>query len=102
MVALSGEGSEQLIIGGARYASAAGSDACEFAVTIADDWQGFGLARRLMETLIEVARARGYRRMEGFVLPENTEMRGLATRLGFSDEPCPEDRTLRLVSLGLE
>src|SRR5258705_9384095 len=94
LVALSNEGSRQIIIGGARYVSAPGSDTCEFAVTVADDWHGLGLARRLMETLIEIARARGLHRMEGFVLPANSGMRGLATRLGFADAQCPEDRTL--------
>src|SRR5262245_1503829 len=43
------------IVGGARYASAPGSDACEFAITIVDEWQGLGLARHLMEILIAVA-----------------------------------------------
>jgi GNAT superfamily N-acetyltransferase len=101
LVALSDEGSRQIIIGGARYVSAPGSDTCEFAVTVADDWHGMGLARRLMETLIETARARGFERMEGFVLPANSSMRGLAARLGFADAQCPEDRTLRVVTLEL-
>ena len=100
LVALSDEGSRQ-IIGGARYVLAPGSDTCEFAVTVADDWHGLGRARRLMETLIEIARARGVQRMEGFVLPANSGMRGLAARLGFADAQCPEDRTLRVVTLEL-
>jgi GNAT superfamily N-acetyltransferase len=101
LVAVSNEGSRQIIIGGARYVSAPGSDTCEFAVTVADDWHGLGLARRLLETLIEIARARGVQRMEGFVLPTNSSMRGLAARLGFADAQCPEDRTLRVVTLEL-
>jgi len=100
LVALSDEGSRH-IIGGARYALGPGSDTCEFAVTVADDWHGVGLARRLMETMIEMARARGVQRMEGFVLAANSNMRGLAARLGFADAQCPEDRTLRVVTLEL-
>jgi GNAT superfamily N-acetyltransferase len=99
LVALSDEGPRKIIVGGARYVLAPGSDTCEFAVTVADDWHGLGLARRLMEMLIEIARARGVRRMEGFVLPANSGMRGLAARLGFTDTPYPEDRTLRVVTL---
>jgi hypothetical protein len=39
--------------------------------------------------------------MEGFVLPNNSSMRGLAARLGFADAQCPEDCTLRVVTLEL-
>ncbi len=53
LVALSDEGPRKIIVGGARYVLAPGSDTCEFAVTVADDWHGLGLARRLMEMLIE-------------------------------------------------
>jgi GNAT superfamily N-acetyltransferase len=101
LVALGGEGIAPPIVAGGRLVWAPGSDTCEFAVTVADDWQGVGLARQLMETLIAIARDRGLRRMEGFVLPENTGMRGLAGRLGFADTQCPNDRMLRLVSLDL-
>ncbi|HTK00284.1 MAG TPA: GNAT family N-acetyltransferase [Bordetella sp.] len=101
LVAISEEGSRQTIVGGARFVSAPSNDTCEFAVTVADDWHNLGLARTLMETLIEIARERGIRRMEGFVLPNNSSMRGLATRLGFVDVQCPDDPTLRLVTLEL-
>jgi GNAT superfamily N-acetyltransferase len=102
LVALDGEGEGAPIVGGARFGFAPGGEACEFAVTVADDWQGVGLARRLMEDLITLARARGLRRMEGYVLPDNMGMRGLAARLGFTDVIYPDDRTLRLVSLKLD
>ncbi|MDM0110688.1 GNAT family N-acetyltransferase [Variovorax sp. J22R133] len=96
------DGTERPIVGAARILWAPGSHTCEFAVTIADDWQGAGLARHLIQTLITLARARGMQRMEGFVLPGNDGMRGLAHRLGFSDAPFPEDPGLRLVSLDLK
>ncbi|RDK07675.1 GNAT family N-acetyltransferase [Cupriavidus lacunae] len=89
------------IVGGARYAAAPGSDACEFAVTVSDDWHGLGLASRLLRVLIDVARCRGYRCIEGYVLSSNTSMRRLARRLGFADVPCPDDATLRVVTLKL-
>jgi RimJ/RimL family protein N-acetyltransferase len=101
IVAVIDVGAEIDIVGGARIHFMPGQDVCEFAVTVADDWQGVGLARHLMETIVEAARARGLRRMEGFVLPGNTGMRKLAERLGFKDEVCPDDRSLRLVSLDL-
>jgi RimJ/RimL family protein N-acetyltransferase len=102
LVAVSAEGEGHTIIGGARYVLTPGADSCEFAVTVADDRQGLGLARLLMQTLIDHAKARGLRRMEGFVLSTNSGMRGLARRLGFTDASCPDDATLRVVTLGLE
>ena len=96
-----GVGDDEGIVGGARYGSAPGSDECEFAVTVADTWQGCGLARRLMEILIEVARSRGFERMVGYVLTSNVSMRSLAKRLGFVDRACPDDPTLRIVTLQL-
>lgn len=102
LVAVSGEGGpDQDIVAGARYVGAAGSDTCEFAVTVADDWHGLGLGRRLLEILIAHATARGLRCMEGYVLAANTPMRWLARRLGFVDRQCEDDATLRVVSLDL-
>ncbi|WP_445147032.1 alpha/beta fold hydrolase [Dyella sp. Tek66A03] len=102
LVALSGDGSDQVLTGGARYITDAVGGTCEFAVTIADDWRSLGLARQLMETLIGIARTRSVRRMEGCVLSTNTGMRRLATRLGFKDLPYPDDYSLRLVRLDLD
>ena len=101
LVALAGAGDAERIVAGARFAHAAGGKVCEFAVTVADDWQGVGVARHMMQELIALARAQGLERMEGIVLPDNAGMRGLAARLGFTDAVWPEDRSLRLVSLAL-
>ena len=102
LVALAGEGDAGRIVAGARYAHAPGGKVCEFAVTVADDWQGVGRARHMMQELIALARAQGLARMEGIVLPDNAGMRGLAARLGFTDTAWSEDRSLRLVSLALD
>lgn len=101
IVAINSEEASADIVGGARYAYKPGPPTCEFAVTVADNWQGLGLARQLMEALISLARAQGLQRMEGYVLPDNQGMRQLAARLGFVDTVCPGDRSLRLVSLDL-
>jgi RimJ/RimL family protein N-acetyltransferase len=102
LVALAGVGDDERIVAGARFAHAPQGKVCEFAVTVADDWQGVGLARHMMQELIALARAQGMARIEGIVLPTNAGMRGLAARLGFSDAPWAEDRSLRLVSLALD
>ena len=97
LVAVAGEGAEQKIVGGARYAAAPGSRDCEFALALIDDWQGQGLARQLLETLMRVARARGFERMEGYILPSNAPMLGLAKRLGFARVENTEDPGVQTV-----
>lgn len=97
LVAVCGEGAQEKIVGGARYASGPGSGDCEFAVTLADEWQGLGLARRLLESLMHAARVRGMQRMEGYILASNSRMLGLAKRLGFAEVASPEGPTVRLV-----
>ena len=97
LVAVVGEEGREKIVGGARYVALEARGDCEFAVAIVDDWHGVGLARRLMETLIDSARASGFRRMEGQVLSTNVGMLTLAKRLGFAELPSPEGPTVRLV-----
>jgi RimJ/RimL family protein N-acetyltransferase len=99
-VSLDAGGAEN-IVAGARYVYTPGSDTCEFAVTVVDGWQGLGLASRLLRILIASATARGLRGMEGYVLSINTPMRRLARRLGFVDRQCPDDATLRVMSMSL-
>jgi len=54
-----------------------------------------------MKTLIDTARSRGLKVMEGFVLAENQSMLRLAKRLGFSIAPDPDDRTVCICRLQL-
>lgn len=83
--------------GVARYMLNADARTCEFAIAIDDAWQGKGLGRQLMQSLIDVARGRGLTHMEGMVLARNTKMLGLMQRLGFSVRPDPEDASMVLV-----
>lgn len=88
-------GEEQIGVG--RFAIEAGGGRCEFAVTIADAWQGLGLGKRIMGALIRDATARGLKQMEGFVLATNARMLDFCRGLGFTIEPCPDDPTVRVV-----
>ena len=89
------------IVAGARYYIQADGETCEFAVTVAEDWQKLGLASRLLSELIECARVRGLKHMEGFVLAENSGMLDLARRLGFTLRRDPHDQTVTIVDLAL-
>jgi acetyltransferase len=73
----------EIEIGAARYAVSADGEAAEFAVAVADAWQGRGVGARLLRGLIEVAARRGLRWMEGDILATNRGMRALARKLGF-------------------
>ncbi|BDB26598.1 GNAT family N-acetyltransferase [Cupriavidus sp. P-10] len=73
----------------------------EFAVVVADGWQGQGLGRRLITRLREHARAAGLRAMRGDVLSENRRMLAILRDLGFSSRRNPEDSFLHEVSMTL-
>jgi acetyltransferase len=71
------------IVADARYVIEAGdARAAEFAIAVADAWQGLGLGRALMQRLAEHARARGLARLHGEVLDHNRRMLGLMASLG--------------------
>ena len=84
------------IVGAAQYVRALEDDAttCEFAITLAEDWRGSGLATQLLASLVRRARRDGYARMEGAVIADNSPMLALARRLGFTAQPMPDDATV--------
>ena len=55
-----------------------------------------------MTALIDEARSRGLKEMEGFVLSENKSMLRLARRLGFSIKYAPDDTSVRICRLALD
>ena len=95
------EGHETLI-GVARYVRDADGRACEFALVIADAWQGRGIGRRMMDKLIEVARGRGLERIYGDVLSTNRSMLEFGRRLGFALVRHPDDITLTRMERSLQ
>lgn len=88
-------------VGVVRYASNPDGASCEFAIVVADDWQGKGLARYLMNLLIKLAKERGYRYMTGDFLAENTRMLKFVATLGFKLQTHPDDPGLRHGTLEL-
>ena len=88
-------------LGVARFAINPDGESCEFAVVINDQWQKQGIGHKLMNVLMDVARAKGLRSMEGEVLKTNRRMLKLAESLGFRVEAHPEDDAIRKVSRDL-
>lgn len=84
-------------IGVARYVRNPDGRTCEFALVVADAWQGKGIGTRLMQDLMQAAAARGFRELEGEVLTDNNNMLQLMQDLGFSVEAVPDDMQLKRV-----
>jgi acetyltransferase len=68
-----------------RYAPNRDGRTAEFALVVADDWQGKGLGHALLERLCAAARAAGYRALYGHILGANREMLELAAHVGFTE-----------------
>jgi acetyltransferase len=85
-------------IGVARYVINPDGETCEFAIVVSDQWQRCGIARQLMLSLIETARRKGLKVMEGEVLRENQEMLRFMRKLGFEVHLSPDDYDIMLAA----
>ncbi len=95
------ENGEEVEIAIARYVINPDGDSCEFGVVVDDKWQGRGLGTLLMETLMDEARSKGIKRIEGSVLSDNTHMLRLMRNLGFAIETSAESPEMRDVARSL-
>jgi len=91
-------GDRESIIGVARYVADASGEDCEFALVLADAWQGRGIGRRMLEKLERVATRRGIRRMHGEILSTNARMLELMRKLGYRLQHHPQDATVTRAS----
>jgi acetyltransferase len=88
-------------MGVARYATDPDRTTAEFALVVDDRWQHQGVAHKLMNALIDVARSRGVKTFEGEVLKANHKMLHLVEGLGFRIDTHPEDGNLKRVTRSL-
>jgi acetyltransferase len=77
---------EERFIAVGRYAPNPDGETGEFALVVADAWQGKGLGRLLLDRLCKAARAAGYKTLYGYILPANHDMLDLAKHLGFTEQ----------------
>ena len=97
-IAVIQDGGGEREIGVCRYVALPDHATCEYAIVVADDWQGKGLGELLMRRIIGIARARGLATMMGWVDTSNGPMLELCERLGFVREREPGDPlTYRMV-----
>jgi FixJ family two-component response regulator len=94
LIATTLESDKERQIGVARYMPTGVNSVAEFAVVVADKWQGLGLATYLLSGLTTTAAVAGITQLEGLVLNDNAAMLRLMKKLGFSVTRCSDDATL--------
>ncbi|HRH82300.1 MAG TPA: bifunctional acetate--CoA ligase family protein/GNAT family N-acetyltransferase [Thiobacillaceae bacterium] len=98
LLAITHQDGREVELGVARYAANPDGTTCEFALVVDDKWQNLGIAHKLMDVLMNVARAKGLEIIEGEVLKTNTRMIKLCQGLGFRIEPHPDDDSIKYVA----
>jgi GNAT superfamily N-acetyltransferase len=67
------------------------AETAEIALILLPAWKRRGLGRLLSETALDWARAQGFRRVIALLQQDNLGMRRLASSLGFTLAPMPEE-----------
>lgn len=73
----------------------------EWAIVVADAWQGRGLGEKLLRRLIDSAREAGVETLSDITFATNAGMLALARKLGFAITREPGDATLARMTLVL-
>jgi acetyltransferase len=88
----------QRIIGVSRYITNPDVVSCEFSLLVADEFGGKGLGSRLMLSIMDVARDKGLKEIDGLVLANNHGMLKLMTGLGYKVKEFEEDPDFKIVT----
>lgn len=94
LLAVTMQDDKEIEVGVCRYTINPDGESCEFAVVVSDQWQHKAIGHKLMGNLMEIARSKGLKRIEGEVLASNRNMQKLMTSLGFKLSPDPDEHTL--------
>jgi RimJ/RimL family protein N-acetyltransferase len=104
LVVTVGEGVNEVIIGGGRYAvfdAASSLRSAEVAFTVEEDYHGQGIAGSLLRHLAHIAREKGVLQFEAEVLRENKAMLAVFSRSGLPMKREAEGGTVH-VTLSLK
>ncbi len=98
LIAVTEEKGRDVEIGVCRYAINPDGESCEFALVVGDQWQHKAIGHRLMGSLIDAARSKGLKTMEGEVMASNHEMLKLVGTLGFTIATSHEDSSIKKIT----
>jgi len=98
LIAVTEEKGRDVEIGVCRYAINPDGESCEFALVVSDQWQHKAIGHRLMGSLIDAARSKGLKTMEGEVMASNHEMLKLVATLGFTIATSHEDSSIKKIT----
>jgi len=84
------EGGKRKIIAIGSFALETDLKKCEFAIIVHDDYQGKGLAYKLLDYLIGIAQEKNLTEFYGYIEATNLKMQKLCTKLGMFKESTPE------------
>ncbi|MGD9823505.1 bifunctional acetate--CoA ligase family protein/GNAT family N-acetyltransferase [Desulfobacter sp.] len=101
LVALFPAQSGEKIIGSARIIFTANGTEGEFAIMLADSWQGKGVGAALLKSCLAFSKRYGLKRVFGVVLRENRQMLRLADKLGFKKVTTPASGEIE-ISIDIE
>ncbi len=96
------EDGREIVVAEARYARGNDRSEAEFAVSVADQWQGQGLASLLLAKLVCRAATAGVERVVGETLASNAKMLHLARKAGFTITRSPDVRGVMLLEKVIE
>ena len=77
-------GSPPRMAGVVRLVGDAWNENAEYAIVVADPWQGQGLGSKMTDFILEIAKERGIRKIYASVLSNNEGMIGIFQRKGFN------------------
>jgi RimJ/RimL family protein N-acetyltransferase len=99
LVVTFGAGNDETVIGSGRFIASADSEpgrTAEVAFVVEEDYQGLGIAGRLLRHLAEIAREKGIAAFEADVLAENKSMLAVFTRSGLPMQKRRDGGTVRV------
>jgi acetyltransferase len=82
------------IIGAVRLIVGSDGKSGEFAILVGDQWQGLRLGSKLMDSLIEIGKDMGVKKIYGYVMADNYKMLQLCKKKGFMVETLDEETVL--------
>jgi acetyltransferase len=78
------QGGKRRIAGIGSFIIEPDTDRCEFAILVHDDYQGKGLAYKLIDILIGIAQEKGINEFFGYIEQNNIKMVNLSEKLGMA------------------